>query len=181
MIQTVFKYSSPAEIIHYSIGLCSLGSVLVAHSEKGICAILIDNDDQSLIADLQKRFPKAELIENNIESEHWLRLIINFIDRPQKDLDLPLDIRGTVFQRKVWRMIQNIPLGTTSSYIEIATALGDPKTVRAVAGACAANPIALLVPCHRVVRSDGALSGYRWGIEKKRILIAREANAVNPS
>ncbi len=181
MIQTQLNTSSQSEIIHYSIGLCLLGSLLVGRSEQGICAILIHDDDQSLIADLRKRFPTAGLIKKGIDFEHWLTQIVNFIDIPQKDLELPLDIRGTLFQKQVWRLIRDIPLGTTASYKEIATKLGNPKAVRAVARACAANPIALLIPCHRVVRSDGDISGYRWGLEKKRTLITREANTANKS
>ncbi len=181
MIPTQLNTSSQSEIIHYSVGICSLGSILVGHSEKGICAILIHDDEQSLIADLRKCFLTAGLIEKDIDFGHWLTQIVNFIDIPQRDLELPLDIRGTLFQKQVWRVIQDIPLGTTTSYKEIATKLGNPKAARAVATACAANPIALLVPCHRVLRSDGGISGYRWGIENKRILITREANTANKS
>ena len=131
-----------------------------------------------LLADLQKRFPKATLIEDENENKYWLAQMINFITAPKKGLKLPLDIRGTEFQQRVWQILQTILLGTTASYTDIATKLGDPKAVRAFARACAANPIALLVPCHRVVRSDGGISGYRWGVDNKRTLIAREAHAI---
>lgn len=178
MTATNFKNGGKSETIHYSIGACSFGSIIVAHSEKGICAILIHDDDKPLFADLQSRFPKATLIEDKSDFKHWLEQVIHFVEAPKKGLELPLDIRGTLFQQRVWQLLQNIPLGTTASYTDIATKLGDPKAVRAVARACAANPIALLVPCHRVVRSDGGISGYRWGVENKRMLITREAKAI---
>lgn len=178
MTPTNFKNGGNSETIHYSIGACSFGSILVARSEKGICAILIHDDDKPLLIDLQQRFPKATLLEDESDFKHWLAQVIHFVETPKNDLELPLDIRGTLFQQRVWQLLQTIPLGTTASYTDIATKLGDPKAVRAVARACAANPIALLVPCHRVVRSDGGISGYRWGVENKRTLIAREANAV---
>lgn len=175
MTPTNFKNGGNSEIIHYSIGACSFGPILVARSKKGVCAILIHNDDNPILADLQKRFPKATLVEDPSDFQHWLAQVIQFVETPKKNLELPLDIRGTVFQQRVWHILQKTPLGTTASYTDIATQLGDPKAVRAVARACAANPIALLVPCHRVIRSDGGISGYRWGVENKLTLIAREA------
>ena len=178
MTATNFKNGGNSETIRYSIGACSFGSILVARSEKGICAILIHDDDKPLLTDLQTRFPKAILIEDETDLNEWLSQVAHFIEAPKKGLELPLDIRGTLFQQRVWQLLQKIPLGTTASYTDIATQLGDPKAVRAVARACAANPIALLVPCHRVVRSDGGISGYRWGVENKRMLIAREAKNV---
>lgn len=181
MTPTQFKNGGHSETIHYSIGTCSFGPILVARSEKGICAILIHNDNKPILADLQKRFPKATLVEDKSDFHHWLAQVIHFVEAPQKGLELPLDIRGTIFQQRVWHILQRIPLGTTASYTDIATQLGDPKAVRAVARACAANPIALLVPCHRVVRSDGGISGYRWGAENKRTLIAREAAQTSTS
>ncbi len=179
MTPTNFKNGGNSETILYSVGKCSFGSILVARSEKGICAILIHDDNKPLLADLQKRFPKATLVEDQSDFKHWLTQVIHFVETPKNGLELPLDIRGTIFQQRVWQILQKIPLGTTASYTDIATKLGDPKAVRAVARACAANPIALLVPCHRVVRSDGGISGYRWGVENKRTLIAREAKAVS--
>ncbi len=178
MTPTNFKNGGNSETLYYSIGACAFGSILVAHSEKGICAILIHDDEKPLLADLQTRFPKATLIEDRTDFKHWLEQVVNFVEAPKKGLELPLDIRGTLFQQRVWQLLQKIPFGTTASYTDIATQLGDPKAVRAVARACAANPIALLVPCHRVVRSDGGISGYRWGVENKRTLISREAKAV---
>lgn len=175
MTPTRFKNGGNSEIIHYSIGTCSFGPILVARSEKGICAILIHNDDNPILTDLQKRFPKATLLEDQSDFQHWLAQVVQFVETPNQNLELPLDIRGTVFQQRVWHILQKIPLGTTASYTDIATQLGDPKAVRAVARACAANPIALLVPCHRVIRSDGGISGYRWGVENKLALISREA------
>lgn len=179
MTPTNFKNGGDSENIHYSIGACSFGSILVAYSDKGICAVLIHDDEQPLFADLQKRFPKATLVEDKTDFKNWLVQIIHFVEAPKKGLQLPLDIRGTIFQQRVWQLLQKIPLGTTASYTDIATKLGDPKAVRAVARACAANPIAILVPCHRVVRRDGGISGYRWGVENKRMLIAREANIIS--
>jgi len=175
MTPTHFKNGGHSETIYYSIGICSFGAILVARSEKGICSILIHNDDNPILADLQKRFPKATLIKDQIDFNHWLAQVIQFVETPKQNLELPLDIRGTVFQQRVWQLLQKIPLGRTASYTDIATQLGDPKAVRAVAKACAANPIALLVPCHRVIRSDGGISGYRWGVENKLALISREA------
>lgn len=178
MTATNYKNGGNSETIHYSIGKCSFGSIMIARSEKGICAILIQDDEEPLFDDLKNRFPKATRIEDRSDFKHWLEQVVHFVEAPKKGLELPLDIRGTLFQQRVWQLLQTIPLGTTASYTDIATLLGDPKAVRAVARACAANPIALLIPCHRVVRSDGGISGYRWGVENKRTLIVREAIAV---
>jgi AraC family transcriptional regulator of adaptative response/methylated-DNA-[protein]-cysteine methyltransferase len=161
--------------IEYAISLSSLGNILVAWSVKGICAILIDDDSTFLIKDLQQRFRQADLIRSDKKREQELQKIIAFIERPKKIPDLPLDIQGTLFQQRVWQALQQIPAGETRSYTEIATAIGSPKSVRAVAGACAANAIAVIIPCHRVVRQDGNLSGYRWGIERKEALLKKEA------
>ena len=152
----------------------SLGAVLVAASDKGICAILIGDDPDALRRDLKTRFPKARLTSGDRDFEAWVTTVIDFVEAPRQGLDLPLDIRGTAFQRRVWDALRAIPPGATASYGEIAQAIGAPKSVRAVAGACAANPLAVAVPCHRVLRSDGGLSGYRWGVDRKRALLARE-------
>lgn len=157
--------------VEYSVSDCSLGSVLVASSNKGVCAVLLGASPTVLKQDLQ-RFPDADLMETAVTAVH--RKVIAFVDAPQARLDVPLDARGTDFQRKVWRALREIPAGATASYLDIANRIGSPKSVRAVAAACAANPIAIAIPCHRVVRSDGGLSGYRWGIERKRALLARE-------
>jgi AraC family transcriptional regulator, regulatory protein of adaptative response / methylated-DNA-[protein]-cysteine methyltransferase len=151
-----------------------LGWALVAATERGVCMAALADDRDSLVTALRQRFPAAEAIADDAGLKDWADGIVRFITAPDHNLDLPLDIRGTAFQARVWRALQKIPLGKTASYSEIAAALGQPKAVRAVAQACAANKLALLVPCHRVIRSDGDLGGYRWGVERKRILLARE-------
>jgi AraC family transcriptional regulator of adaptative response/methylated-DNA-[protein]-cysteine methyltransferase len=162
-------------VIRFAVGECTLGSILVAQTERGICAILLGDDPEELLRDLQNRFPRAELIGGEAEFEKTVATVIGFVERPHRDAELPLDIGGTVFQQRVWRALQAIPPGTTATYSEIAERIGSPKSVRAVAQACAANAIAIVIPCHRVVRSDGSLSGYRWGIERKRVLLQHEA------
>lgn len=162
-------------VIHFAIGECSLGAILVAASERGVCAILLGDDPEALAHDLQDRFPKAELIGGDAGFEQLVAKVVGFVEMPRIGLDLPLDVRGTAFEQRVWQTLQKIPAGATMSYSEIAKHLGAPKSARAVAGACAANALAVAIPCHRVVRSDGALSGYRWGIERKRALLEREA------
>lgn len=160
--------------IRFALGECSLGSILVAASEKGICAIALGDDPEQLARELQDRFPKAELIGGDSEFEQWVAKVVGFVEAPALGLDLPLDIRGTAFQQRVWQALRLIPVGTTVSYTDIAHKIGAPKAVRAVAGACAANVLAVAIPCHRVVRSDGQLSGYRWGVERKAELLRRE-------
>ncbi len=168
---------SPAKQIDFACGKSSLGKFLVARSEKGICAILLGDTQQELIADLRRRFPAAELKHSEQDFAEQLQLLVQLIEHPKQALQLPLDIRGTLFQQKVWQALRTIPAGETRSYSDIAQAIGSPKAVRAVAGACAANAIAIAIPCHRVVRSDGNLSGYRWGVERKQILLQREIDA----
>jgi AraC family transcriptional regulator, regulatory protein of adaptative response / methylated-DNA-[protein]-cysteine methyltransferase len=157
-----------------------LGWALVAATERGICMTALGDDRDSLAAALRQRFPAADVIAEDGGLKGWADRIVRFITAPDQNLDLPLDIQGTAFQARVWRALQKIPLGKTASYTEIAAALGQPKAVRAVAQACAANKLALIVPCHRVIRSDGELGGYRWGIDRKRELLARERAAVAP-
>ena len=166
-----------ADIISYGIDGCALGKVVVARSVSGVCAILIGDADDELVTDLASRFPEAGLVANEAVVHDDLVKVIRFVDRPSAGLELPLDLRGTPFQRRVWEKLRAIPLGTTVTYTELARWLGAPHSVRAVAGACASNPIALAVPCHRVVGSGGDLAGYRWGIERKRELIKKEALA----
>jgi AraC family transcriptional regulator, regulatory protein of adaptative response / methylated-DNA-[protein]-cysteine methyltransferase len=163
--------------VTYVVGSCSLGAILVAATATGIAAVLLGDDPEALLRDLQDRFPRANLIGGNRRFDKRAAQVIALVERPKQNHDLPLDIRGTVLQRKVWAALQNIPVGSTASYAEIARRIGAPKAVRAVAGACAANPVAVIIPCHRVVRSDGQLSGYRWGLERKRTLLDREAIA----
>ncbi len=161
--------------IRFAIGECSLGSILVAQSMRGICAILIGDDPGVLAEDLQNRFRHATLIGGDNTFEQVVATVVGFVEAPGIGLDLPLDVRGTVFQQRVWQALRAIPAGQTATYTEIARRIGAPAAVRAVAGACAANPIAVAIPCHRVVRTDGSLSGYRWGVERKRVLLDREA------
>lgn len=163
--------------IRFAVGECSLGSILVAASARGVCAIMMGDDPDQLVRDLQDRFPRANLIGGDAEFERLVAKVVGFVEAPGVGLDLPLDVRGTAFQRRVWQALQEIPLGTTASYTEIAKRIGSPEAVRAVARACATNLIAVAIPCHRVVRSDGSISGYRWGVERKRALLDREARA----
>jgi AraC family transcriptional regulator of adaptative response/methylated-DNA-[protein]-cysteine methyltransferase len=161
--------------IRFAIAECSLGSILVAASERGICAITLGDDPDALAREFQDRFPRATLIGGDAGFEQMVAAVIGFVEEPGTQLDLPLDVRGTAFQKRVWEALREIPAGTTATYAEIARRIGDPKAVRAVAGACAANAIAVAIPCHRVVRTDGSLSGYRWGVERKRALLTRES------
>jgi AraC family transcriptional regulator of adaptative response/methylated-DNA-[protein]-cysteine methyltransferase len=162
--------------IRFAVGECSLGSILVAQSDRGICAIELGDDPDALIRNLQDRFPHAELIGGDAAFERLVARVVGFIEAPDIGLDLPLDVRGTAFQQRVWQALREIPAGATASYADIARRIGAPQAVRAVAGACAANTLAVAIPCHRVVKKDGALSGYRWGVERKRALLAREAH-----
>lgn len=179
MDSLIHQKKSPTKPIHFACGDSSLGKLLVARSEKGICAILLGDNQQELVADLRKRFPTVELHHNQQDFAEQLQLLLQLIEHPEHALKLPLDIRGTLFQQKVWKALQAIPAGATCSYSDIAQAIGSPKAVRAVAGACAANALAIAIPCHRVVRSDGNLSGYRWGVARKKILLQREAESNN--
>ena len=161
--------------LRFAIGTCSLGKVLVAASGKGVAAILMGDDAAALVRDLKERFPRAELIGGDPGFEQLVAKVVAFVEAPSTALDLPLDVRGTALQHRVWAALRDIAPGSTASYAEIAKRIGEPKAVRAVAGACAANPLAVAIPCHRALRSDGALSGYRWGVERKRALLDREA------
>ncbi|CAG9168637.1 bifunctional DNA-binding transcriptional regulator/O6-methylguanine-DNA methyltransferase Ada [Cupriavidus respiraculi] len=161
--------------IRFAIGQCSLGAVLVASTAQGICAISLGEDPDPLLRELQDRFPAAELIGGDADYERVVARVVAMIEAPGQHEALPLDVRGTVFQQRVWQALREIPAGETASYAEIAQRIGAPAAVRAVAQACGANTIAVAIPCHRVVRQDGALSGYRWGVERKRQLLAREA------
>lgn len=161
--------------IRFALGRSSLGTILVARSEKGVCAIALGEDPDALLRSLQDRFPKARLIGGDAEFEKLVAQVVGFVEAPRIGLDLPLDLRGTAFQERVWLALRRIPPGRTASYAEIAREIGAPRAVRAVARACAANELAVAIPCHRVVRSDGALSGYRWGVERKRALLEKEA------
>ncbi len=161
--------------IRFAIGECSLGSILVAASERGVCAILMGDDPDALARDLQDRFPRAQLMGSDKKFERVVAKVVGIVEAPAKGLELPLDVRGTAFQQRVWEALQKIPAGSTVTYSQIAKRIGAPKSVRAVASACAANALAVVIPCHRVVRNDGGLAGYRWGVERKRALLKREA------
>jgi AraC family transcriptional regulator of adaptative response/methylated-DNA-[protein]-cysteine methyltransferase len=163
--------------VRFAVGECSLGSVLVAATERGVCAILLGDDPEQLLRDLQDQLPNAELIGADADFEATVARVIGMIDSGDR-IDLPLDIRGTAFQRQVWGALSRIPVGSTLTYQEIAARIGRPEAVRAVGQACAANLLAVAIPCHRVVRADGNLSGYRWGIERKRALLLREHQAA---
>ena len=163
--------------IHFAIGECSLGSILVAASVRGVCAVLLGDDPDALARELQDKFPRATLIGGDKGFEQIVAKVVGFVEAPALGLDLPLDVRGTAFQQRVWQALRKIPVGSTASYTDIAKQIGSPSAVRAVAQACAANVLAVAIPCHRVVRNDGALSGYRWGVERKRALLDREASA----
>jgi AraC family transcriptional regulator of adaptative response/methylated-DNA-[protein]-cysteine methyltransferase len=160
--------------IRFAVGECSLGSILVARSARGVCAILLGDDPDSLLQELAQRFPGAQLLGGDAAFEQLVSQVVGFVEAPRLGLDLPLDVRGTAFQQRVWQALRAIPPGTTLSYTELAQRIGAPRAVRAVAQACAANPLAVAIPCHRVVRSDGAMAGYRWGVARKRSLLARE-------
>ena len=175
MTPTQYRTGGANEDIRFAVGQSSLGAILVASSDRGVASILIGDDPDGLVRDLQDRFPKARLVGGDKEYECMVARVVSFVEAPGIGLNLPLDVRGTAFQRRVWQALQAIPVGQTSSYSEIARRIGAPKSVRAVASACAANNIAVAIPCHRVVRNDGALSGYAWGVERKRELVAREA------
>jgi len=169
-----FRSAGQNNDIRFAVGQCSLGAILVAQSERGICAILLGHDPHQLVCDLQDQFRRANLIGADTEFEQLIARVVGFIEAPAIGLDLPLDVRGTAFQERVWQALREIPVGSTASYADIALRIGSPKAVRAVAQACGANSLAVAIPCHRVVRSDGNLSGYRWGVERKRELLERE-------
>lgn len=161
--------------IRYAIGKTALGAVLVACGAVGVCAILMGSDADDLTIDLAKRFPSCRLVPDKLKLNEDLSKIIRFINAPKRELDVKVEMHGTPFQCRVWTALRGVPIGSTVTYSELARRIGDPNAVRAVANACASNNLALAVPCHRVVRSDGGLANYRWGVERKRALIAKEA------
>ena len=174
MRPSAFRAGGSGASIRFALGACSLGAILVAATDIGICAILLGDDPELLIRDLQDRFPQAELRGAELEFEATVAKVVGLVEAPALGLDLPLDVRGTAFQQRVWQALRAIPSGSTVSYAELAQRIGVPSGARAIAGACAANPVAVAIPCHRVVRQDGALSGYRWGVERKAALLKRE-------
>ncbi|WEX19054.1 bifunctional DNA-binding transcriptional regulator/O6-methylguanine-DNA methyltransferase Ada [Pseudomonas sp. G11] len=175
MTPSDYKGGGTNNTIRFAVGQCSLGAILVAQSHRGVCAILLGDDPDKLVRDLQDQFPKADIIGADRDFEQLIAQVVGFIEAPALGLDLPLDLRGTAFQERVWRALRDIPPGSTASYAQIAQRIGAPQSFRAVAQACGANSLAVAIPCHRVVRSDGELSGYRWGVERKRQLLERES------
>jgi AraC family transcriptional regulator, regulatory protein of adaptative response / methylated-DNA-[protein]-cysteine methyltransferase len=176
MTPSQYRAGGANEEIRFAVGQTSLGAILVASTNKGVAAIFLGDDPDALVRNLQDRFPKAHLIGADSDYEGLVARVVGFVEAPRIGLDLPLDVRGTAFQERVWKALQEIPAGVTVSYAEIAKRIGAPGSVRAVAGACAANKLAVAIPCHRVIRNDGSLSGYAWGVERKRSLIDREAS-----
>ena len=174
MTPTRYRAGGPDEELHFAVGECSLGPILVASSARGVAAILLGDDPEALVRELQDRFPRARLVGADPDYERRVAEVVGLVEAPGLGLSLPLDVRGTAFQQRVWAALRAIPAGRTASYAEVARAIGAPAAVRAVASACAANSLAVAIPCHRVVRTDGALSGYAWGVARKRALIARE-------
>lgn len=174
MTPTQYRAGGSGTTIRFGVGECSLGAILVGATERGVCAVVLGDDPQELVAELHRRFPAAELVGGDGEFERWMAGVVGLVEAPGTDHDLPMDIRGTAFQRLVWAALRRIPPGSTVSYAEVARQVGRPAASRAVAAACAANHLAVLIPCHRVVRTDGSLSGYRWGVERKAELLRRE-------
>ncbi len=177
MTPTEYRAGGAEKEIHFAVGECSLGSILVAQSVKGVCAISLGDDPEALVRDLEDRFARATLVGGDPAFERVVAQVVGFVERPAATFDLPLDVRGTAFQRRVWQALRDIPIGSTASYSDIAARIGVPNGARAVAQACAANALAVAIPCHRVVRTNGSLSGYRWGIERKRHLLTLEGAA----
>jgi AraC family transcriptional regulator of adaptative response/methylated-DNA-[protein]-cysteine methyltransferase len=170
-----FRRGGAGAEVRYAVGKCSLGSILAATSARGVCAILLGNDPGTLLRELRDLFPRSHLVGADRRFEKLMARVVAFVDAPGIGLGLPLDVRGTAFQQRVWAAISRIPAGSTASYAEIARRIGTPRSARAVAQACASNKLAVAIPCHRVVRADGALSGYRWGTDRKRALLTRES------
>jgi len=169
-----YRAGGAGATIHFALGQCYLGAILVAQSDKGICAILLGDDPETLLHELQDQFPKARLIGGDRGYEQLVAEVVGFVEAPALGLGLPLDVQGTAFQERVWQALREVPAGSRISYSDLAERIGAPKAVRAVALACAANRIAVAIPCHRVVRRDGDISGYRWGVARKQQLLTRE-------
>jgi AraC family transcriptional regulator of adaptative response/methylated-DNA-[protein]-cysteine methyltransferase len=177
MTPSDFRDGGAHATIRFAVGECSLGAILVAASARGVCAIAIGDDPDALVRDLQDRFPRATLVGGDASFERVVAQVVGFVDGESTTLNLPLDVRGTAFQQRVWKALREVPSGSTVSYAELAARIGAPAAARGVARACAANPIAVAIPCHRVVRQDGSLAGYRWGIDRKRALLKKEGVA----
>lgn len=174
MTPSAYRAGGKGMAVWFAVGQCSLGEILVAESPRGICAILLGDSAQRLVESLQDNFPQAQLLGNDEDFERRVATVVGFVDQPAAEWSLPLDIRGTAFQQRVWHALRSIPVGETLSYAQVAEKIGSPKAVRAVAGACAANLLAVAIPCHRVVKQDGNISGYRWGVARKKSLLEKE-------
>jgi AraC family transcriptional regulator of adaptative response/methylated-DNA-[protein]-cysteine methyltransferase len=177
MTPGAYRAGAPGIRIAYAVVPCRLGWLLVAATPRGVCSIELGSRPDTLARRLRGRFPKAAVVEGRTELAQWVQAVTRFVDAPVADLDLPLDVQGTAFQRRVWRELRKVPAGTTLTYGKLARRIGRPRAVRAVARACATNPVALAIPCHRVIGGDGNLSGYRWGLARKRSLLERERAA----
>lgn len=180
MTPSAYRAGGRGMAVWFAVGQCSLGAILVAESPRGICAILLGDSPQRLVESLQDNFPQAQLLGNDEEFERRIATVVGFVDQPAAEWSLPLDIRGTAFQQRVWHALRSIPVGETLSYSQVAEKIGSPKAVRAVAGACAANLLAVAIPCHRVVKQDGNISGYRWGVARKKSLLEKEQRPRTP-
>jgi AraC family transcriptional regulator of adaptative response/methylated-DNA-[protein]-cysteine methyltransferase len=177
MTPTSFRSGGSGASIRFAAGECSLGSILVAATGRGVCSIMLGDDPDELVRRLQDRFPRADLMGGDSDFEQVVATVVGLVEAPASGLRLPLDVRGTAFQQRVWQALCEIPPGSTASYEDIARRIGSPSSARAVARACASNPLAVAIPCHRVVRKDGSMSGYQWGAERKRALLDRESAA----
>jgi AraC family transcriptional regulator of adaptative response/methylated-DNA-[protein]-cysteine methyltransferase len=178
MRPTDYRRGARGIVVRFAVGQCSLGAILVAATAEGVCAILLGDDPAALTHDLEDRFPNASLLGGDETFERLVARVVGFVEAPHRGFDLPLDLRGTAFQHRVWSALRKIPPGGTISYRELAKRVGAPSAARAVASACGQNRLAVAIPCHRVVRTDGSLSGYRWGVERKRALLRREAGGA---
>jgi AraC family transcriptional regulator of adaptative response/methylated-DNA-[protein]-cysteine methyltransferase len=181
MTPSEYRDGAPEIEVRFAVAETSLGPLLVAATDRGICAIEFGDDPEQLVIAVQERFRGAELSGDDVGFAALVAQVVGLVERPENASELALDIRGTAFQERVWRALQEVPPGRTVTYAELAQRIGSPTSVRAVAGACAANHVAVAVPCHRVIRSDGSLSGYRWGVERKRSLLAREGRTGDAS
>jgi AraC family transcriptional regulator of adaptative response/methylated-DNA-[protein]-cysteine methyltransferase len=177
MTPATYRLGGPATTIHYTLADGPLGRILLAGTQRGVCALYLGDNDAPLESELTQEFPAANVQRDDVELNAWLQAILDHLNGRQPHLDLPLDVRATAFQWRVWQELRKIPYGSTRSYSDIARALGQPKAVRAVARACATNPVSVVIPCHRVLREDGSLGGYRWGLERKQTLLDREKGA----
>ena len=169
-----YRKGAPGERIRYALADSSLGRLVVASTRRGVCLVAFGESDAELVAEVHRRFPRADVEPSPLAEEAWVAAVVALVDQPASGIDVPLDVRGTVFQRQVWAALREIPAGSTVTYAQLASAIGRPTATRAVAQACGSNPTAVVVPCHRVIGADGSLTGYRWGVARKRALLERE-------